>query len=252
MVGVASIWVVSPIIVVCYVRGALLTHELMHMRRPERVVWTVRMMMLFDTPLGLGYREYQDIHLRHHREPATVSDPEFHQIKGGRIRAFLAAMVASEVAVVRWVATQGIGPRLRREACIRAFFMLTLAALAPAVFLRYWIILRLTIGVSNYMFHHVLHYRSGHGRDGHGRDGHERDERPERGHDRLGNGEYGTFPLRLPGPLDAVLRVVLSSRLAPVLCDHDAHHAWPGVKARCLPGLLSVYPLRVGPSEVPR
>lgn len=239
MMGVVSIWVVSPVLVVCYVRGALLTHELMHVRRPERVAWTVRMMMLFDTPLGLGYREYQDIHLRHHRDPATVTDPEFHQIKGGRIRAFLAAMVASEVAVVRWVATRGIGPSLRAEACIRAFFMLTLAALAPAVFLRYWIILRLTIGVSNYMFHHVLHYRN-------------RRERANRGRDRLGHGEYGTFPLRLPWPLDAGLRVVLGSRLAPVLCDHDAHHAWPGVKAGRLPGLLSVYPSKDKSPEVPR
>ena len=93
--------------------------------------------------------------------------------------------------------------------------MLTLVALDPAVFLRYWVVLRLTIGVSNFMFHHVLHYR---------------------------RGDYGTFALRLPRLLDAGLRLVLGSRLAAVLCEHDAHHAWSNVKAERLRGLLDAFP----------
>lgn len=215
MLGVASPWTLSPVIVICYVRGALLTHELMHVRRPERVTWLVRMMMLFDTPLGLGYREHQDIHLHHHRDTATATDPEYFQIEGGRVRAFVAAMFSSELAAARWVLTRGISASLRAEACTRAAFMLTLMALAPSVFLRYWVVLRVTIGVSNYMFHHLLHYR---------------------------RGEYGTFALRLPRPLDLVLRGVLTPRLAAVLCEHDAHHAWRNVKAEHLPGLLRTFP----------
>lgn len=227
MLGLVSMAVLAPVIVVCYLRGALLTHELMHVRRPEQVAWPLRMMMLFDTPFGLGYREHRDIHLRHHRRPAAPGDPELFQIRGGSLRAFLAAMAGPELAAIRWVGEHGIGSELRREGMVRALAMLSLAALQPSAFVVYWVVLRLTVGVSNFMFHHVLHYRS-HGR-AHGR---------MRGR----SGEYGTFPLRLPRPLDAALRLVLGSSLAAVLSEHDAHHAWSQVKAERLRGLLAQFP----------
>lgn len=220
--GVVPLPVVAPVIVIAYLRGALLTHELIHVRRPEQVAWMLRMMMLFDTPLGLGYRENQSIHLRHHQQAATEADPEFYQIRGGPLRAFVAAMLGSELAAAKWVIARGMSPSLRREATVRALVMLTLVAAQPLVFLQYWIVIRTTIGVSNFMFHHLLHYR---------------------------RGQYGTFCLRLPGPLDASLRLVLGRALAAVLCEHDAHHAWGQVKAERLPGLLQAYP---APSGGPR
>lgn len=224
MLGLVSMAMLAPVIVVCYLRGALLTHELMHVRRPEQVAWPLRMMMLFDTPFGLGYREHQDIHLRHHRRPAAPGDPELFQIRGGSLRAFLAAMAGPELAAIRWVGEHGIGSELGREATVRALAMLSLAALQPSAFVAYWVVLRLTVGVSNFMFHHVMHYRR-RGRKGRGR-----------------SGEYGTFPLRLPRPLDAALRLLLGSSLAAVLSEHDAHHAWSQVKAERLRGLLSRFP----------
>ncbi len=217
IVGLLPVVVMIPIVAFAYVRGALLTHELMHVRRPERVTWILRMMMLFDTPLGLGYREHQNIHLRHHQRAATatMADPEFFQIEGGSLRALLAAMAGSEIAAMQWVASRGISPSLRREATVRALCMLGLVAIAPKIFLIYWVTMRLTIGLSNFMFHHLLHYR---------------------------RGEYGTFPLRLPRPVDAMLRVVLGSSLSAVLCEHDAHHVWSQVKAERLRGLLRSFP----------
>jgi fatty acid desaturase len=223
MLGWASLAVLAPVIVVCYLRGALLTHELMHVRRPEQVAWPLRMMMLFDTPFGLGYREHQDIHLRHHQRPALPGDPELFQIRGGSARAFLAALASPELAAIRWVGEHGIGPDLRREATMRALVMLGLATLRPSTFLAYWLLLRITVGAANFMFHRALHYRGA------------RDS---------GRGEYGTFPLRLPRPLDAALRVVLGSHLAAVLCEHDAHHAWSQVKAERLRGLLAEFPAK--------
>lgn len=237
MAGWVPIVVLIPVIVVCYLRGALLTHELMHVRRPEQVAWPLRMMMLFETPLGLGYREHQDIHLHHHRRPATPGDPEFFQIRGGSARAFVAAMLSPELAAAGWVIRRGIGPSLRREGTVRALTMLSLVAVHPTVFLSYWVALRLTVGASNFVFHHALHYRSERsGRRGRSR----RSGRSQRDDGPLG--EYGTFPLRLPRPLNAGLHVVLGSALAAVLCEHDAHHAWSQVKAERLPGLLSEFP----------
>ena len=224
MLGWVSLLALAPVIVVSYLRGALLTHELMHVRRAEQVAWPLRMMMLFDTPFGLGYREHQDIHLRHHQHPAAPGDPELFQIRGGSLRALLAAMAQPELSALRWVSAHGIGAELRREATVRALVMLSLAALQPAVFAAYWVVLRLTVGVSNFMFHHVMHYRR------------------VAGEDRRARAEYGTFPLHLPRPLDAALRLVVGSSLAAVLSEHDAHHAWAQVKAERLRGLLARFP----------
>ena len=221
MLDLAPLWSLAPVIAVCYVRGALLTHELMHIRRPSRVTWLLRMMMLFETPFGLGYREHQDIHLRHHQQPATAGDPEYFQIRGGSSRAFLAALLSPELAAGKWVLTRGISPSLRREGAVRALLMLTLVALAPVAFLGYWLVLRVTVGISNFLFHHALHYRSG---------------------------RYGTFSLSLPAPLHAGLHLVLGSSLAAVLCEHDAHHAWASVRAEHLRGLLDSFPPR-SPAE---
>lgn len=210
-----SLAVMTPIVVVAYVRGALLTHELMHVRRPEHVTWLLRMMMIFETPLGLGYREHQNIHLRHHQRTATAADPEFFQIRGGRLRALAAALLSPELAAIKWVSTRGISATLKREASIKCFIMLTLIAVDSSVFLSYWIVVRLTVGLSNYGFHHILHYRGG---------------------------TYGTFRLELWAPIRAAMVVVLGPAMTAVLCEHDAHHAWQGVKAERLPGLLRAYP----------
>lgn len=219
--GLISFGWLAPVIVVSYLRGALLTHELMHVCRPEQVTWILRMMMVFETPLGLGYREHQKIHLAHHRHTANARDPEFFQIRGGRVRAFLAAMLGPELTAAQWVRNHGISRSLAREASIRAGLMLALLVFAPDVFVAYWVLLRLTVGISNYMFHHVLHYR---------------------------RGRYGTYTLRLPWPLDRGLRLVLGDTLASVLCEHDAHHAWTSVKPEKLAGLLDRFPARA-PAE---
>lgn len=224
MLGVATIEWLAPVVIVCYLRGALLTHELMHVRSPEQVTWLLRMMMLFETPFGLGFREHQNIHLRHHQRSATKSDPEFFQIRGGSMRALAAAMLSPEIAAAKWVSERGYSRSLVREASTRAIIMLSLIALAPAAFFGFWVVMRLTVGVSNFMFHHVVHHRSG---------------------------EYGTYRLQLPQPFHAALHLVLGSSLAAVLCEHDAHHAWCQVKAERLRGLLARFPARAS-AEVPR
>ena len=80
----------------------------------------------------------------------------------------------------------------------------------PSVFLAYWITLRASVGVSNFLFHHALHYRAG---------------------------RYGTFRIELPALVDRVARVLLGAELVLILCEHPAHHAWLQVKARYLPDI---------------
>lgn len=213
--GYVPVWIVAPVIAVSYARWALYIHELMHVHRPEYVRWILRSMMLFDTPLSLGYREYQDVHFRHHRLLGTPKDPEAFQIDGSASRAFIGAMLSPEIAAYKWVRAHGVSPSLARDGLIRACGMALLVALAPQAFWGYWITLRSTIGVSNFLFHRMLHCR---------------------------RGKFGTFELRLSGVPQTLLRSWLGKELIHVLCEHDAHHAWPSVKPGHLPVLLIDYP----------
>lgn len=213
LAGRMTPWVFPLVLPLAYVRLSLALHELMHVRAASRVSWFHRLAMLFDTPLGLGYREHRAIHLAHHRYSAGARDPELFQIRGSHLAAFGNAMIAPERAAFGWIRQHGVQPALRREALVRAVLFVLLAAIDPAVFAAYWVTLRLCVGASSFLFHHVLHSRAG----------------------ALGN-------FRLPAPL---LRGVPLARLLfglePVLIirDHRIHHAHPGVRARALP-LLDV------------
>lgn len=211
---VALIWLV-PLIALAYARGALLTHELMHIRRVDQVPRLLRPMMLFDTPFGLGYREYRAIHLRHHRHAGTADDPEHYQIAGGPLRALAGAFLASEIAMLHWLRREGLSAELRREAAGRGLLFCALLVANPPVFATWWLVMRGVVGASNFAFHHAVHAR--------GR--------------RLGQFRFATV-----APLDALLRLALGRALYPVLFDHPAHHVWPQVRAAHLPGLLEAFP----------
>ena len=213
--GAVPVWLLAPAIIVAYARGALLVHELMHVRRATAVNRLIAMMMLFDTPLGLGYREYQRIHMLHHRWAGDPRDPEHYQIAGGRLRALVGAMLASELAMIHWLRAHGLSRSLAVESLQRAAAFALLLAINPLAFAGYWVVMRVTIGAANFAFHHVVHSRDG----------------------ELGDFRFETTPF-----VDRIVGLVLGPRLSPVLFDHPGHHAWPRVRAEHLPGLLSRHP----------
>jgi hypothetical protein len=176
--------------------------------------------MILDTPFGLGYREHRALHLRHHRCGAGADDPELHQITGGHLRAFGNALVAPERSLLVWVRTRGISRALAREGGFRLAGFLLVAALNPAVFLLYWIVLRASIGAAGFVFHHVLHNR---------------------------DGSLGTFALPVSG---AVLRIgcaVFGVEPMLILARHRAHHLWPELRVRDLPDLPRGFDIPAGP-----
>lgn len=208
-------WVLVTAVPVLYVRCALTVHELMHVRGAAEVFWIQRLMMILHSPLCLGYREYRDIHLRHHRYAGTELYPEFFQIRGGHLRAFVHALLATEIAFVHWVRERGLTGELARLATVRAMMFVVLLAVFPQAFLVYLIVIRLVIGVSNFLFHHVTHARAG---------------------------SYGNYALRPPQWVDKVFCLLAGTELRHILFEHDAHHAWQQVRAERLPGLLEHFP----------
>jgi len=215
LVELIPLWAMALTLPVLYVRCALSVHELMHVRPADRVLWIQRLMMVLESPFCVGYREYRDIHLRHHRFAGTEKDPEFFQIEGGHFRAFCHAMMSSEIACAYWLKEHGLDRRLAFGIVVRATCFVAIAVNFPWAFLAYLVVMRIAIGGSNFLFHHVLHQRSG---------------------------EYGSFALRPPSWIDFVSRVVLGADMRHIVFEHDAHHAWQLVKAGRLPGLLEDYP----------
>ena len=214
----------APVLVVgvplIYVRLSLALHELLHLRPAARVPAFHRLAMIFDTPFGLGYREHRTLHLRHHRCGAGAADPELHQIAGGHFSAFCNALVAPECSLVAWIRTRGVSAPLAREGGFRLAAFVLVAAIDPAVFLLYWIVLRLSIGAAGFVFHHILHNRGG---------------------------RLGTFALPVQ---DRALRAgtyVFGTEPMLILARHRAHHLWPELRVRDLPDLPRGFAVPAGP-----
>lgn len=217
LVPVPALVVAVPLV---YVRLSLALHELLHLLPAARVPAFHRLAMIFDTPFGLGYREHRALHLRHHRRGAGDGDPELFQIAGGPFRAFAGALIAPERAVQSWIRTRGIRGPLAREAGLRCAAFALVAALNPAVFLAYWIVLRASIGAAGFVFHHVLHSR---------------------------DGRLGTFPLPVSDRVARIGYALFGAEPMLILARHRAHHLWPELRVRELPDLPREFVLPPGP-----
>jgi hypothetical protein len=225
LLGVALAGLVPALLLVVavpliYVRLSLALHELLHLRAAARVPAFHRLAMILDTPFGLGFREHRALHLRHHRCGADGSDPELFQITGGPLRAFICALIAPEAALVAWIRTRGISRPLAREGCLRLVAFALVAALNPAVFLLYWVVLRASIGAAGFVFHHVLHNR---------------------------NGRLGTFSLPVSERVLGIGHALFGAEPMLILARHRAHHLWPELRVRELPDLPPEFVLPPGP-----
>jgi fatty acid desaturase len=204
-----------------YVRLALGLHELLHARDATQVPAFHRLAMIFDTPFGLGYREHRAIHLDHHRFAGSERDPELWQIEGGHLRAFANALTTPERALVGWIRAHGIDAPLARDAAFRFICFAAVASIDPAIFVVYWLLLRVSIGVAGFVFHHLLHNR---------------------------HGALGTFALPFPAACVRVGRALFGAEPMLILTQHRSHHLWPDVRVRDLPALPADFELAPRPA----
>jgi fatty acid desaturase len=217
-------WLMAGAVPLLYARLALALHETMHRHpSPEVGLW-LRLCILLESPLVLGYREHRALHLRHHRFNGGPGDPDRPLIATAPPRALLCALLVPERAFFEWVRDRGLDARLARGCAVRAVLFLAVVAIDPAVFLAYWLSLRLSIGLSGFVFHHVLHAREG---------------------------RVGSFAL--PGG-PRVLRLgrwLFGREPMLILTRHRAHHLWPRTPLGELPDLpddLELPSGRLGPA----
>lgn len=208
--GVIPAWMLVVAVPWLYVRLSLGLHELLHAREAAQVPTFHRLAMIFDTPFGLGFREHRSIHFGHHRYSAGERDPELWQIAGRHLRAFANALATPERSLVNWVREHGLDAALARDASFRLLCFLLVAWINPVVFVVYWLLLRLSIGMAGFVFHHLLHNR---------------------------RGALGTYPLPFPAWCVRAGRAIVGDEPMLILAQHRSHHLWPDIRARDLPVL---------------
>jgi len=207
LAGVIPAWTLVAIVPLVYLRLALALHELLHAATAEEVPAFHRLTMIFETPLCLGYREHRAIHFAHHRFASTDRDPERYQIVGGAWRAFGNAMISPEHAFVTWVRRYGVTRTQAIDIGIRFAGFVTVLSINPAVFLVYWMSLRVSVGFASFVFHHVLHSL---------------------------DGRLGTFPLPVRAGVVRIASLLFGREPLLILTEHERHHDWPRVRARDL------------------
>ncbi len=208
ILGWLPYWSLLLSLPVLVVRWILTFHELFHVQRAREIDRLLSLFPLILSPFSLGYREYQDIHHRHHAFMVGQQDPELYLVNGNPLSGFLNALTTPEQSFFRWIAERGMDGPLLRDTLIRLGCLVGMVALTGWAFLWYWIPVRLVYGLSIFVFFYCVHRR----------------------------GEtYGVYPLLLPVWADRLVIFLFSREAWSALCNHDLHHQNPRVAARHLP-----------------
>ena len=201
-------WILVVIVLLLLPRWMIYTHELFHLRNAKQIDFITRLMPLPFTPFALGYDEFRQIHFRHHRHPATPTDPDAYHILGGPWRGALGALTVPEQSFFRWTRlTHGIlKPSLNfwwRSGIFGACLLV-----GGWSFFWFWIPLRLVYALGDFSFFYLLHVRGG---------------------------QPGSYSLKLPRVFQVLAELLYGRTLVRATMFHNRHHLHPGIQARALP-----------------
>ena len=184
------------------------SHELMHLKKPQELDLLTRLLPIPFAPFNLGYREYRAIHMGHHRHTATLDDPDAFHILGGYLKAFIGALTQHEQATYRYIRANGVSRELMVMMLLRSSLFFALLLAAPLAFFTWWLVLRATYIINDYVFFHLVHFRAG---------------------------EAGTFALPLPRFIACPASLIYGSDVVDATMHHDIHHLHTRVAPRYLP-----------------
>lgn len=203
-----NVWWMGLITSVLVTRWLIAFHEILHLKTAEQLDPITRLMPIPFAPFSLGYREYRDIHIGHHQFTATPKDPDAFHISGGPIKAFIGALTQHEQSAWRYLRSHTLSSELSRMMLIRFAIFIALLIAAPEAFLLWWLVLRGTYIINDFVFFHVVHYRSG---------------------------SLGTFALPLPALLKYPAIVIYGLDVVYATMHHDIHHNHSQIAAKHLP-----------------
>ena len=191
-------------------RWIISVHELVHIYEPSQLNRLIRWLGISPVPLSvltLGYDEIRAIHFAHHCAPATDADPDAYHIRGSSGWVFLNAMTTPEQDTIRWIMAHGLSFSLAIGLLIKLVLLGALAWLGGTTFLWFWLALRLSYGVTDFIFFRCVHHQQG---------------------------EYGSFALTLHPALVGIGEWIFGKTVMQATLNHDLHHQHPGLAARSL------------------
>lgn len=206
--GLLPLWMMVFFVTVMLTRWMIAFHELLHLRKAEELDLVTRLFPLPFSPINLGYREYREIHIGHHRHVATTQDPDAFHILGGHLKAFVGAMTQHEQATVRYIKANGFTRELVIMMLIRLAVFIAMLTASPVAFLQFWLVIRVTHTINDYIFFHLVHYRAG---------------------------QYATFPISLPAIIRYPAQLLYGIDVVYATMHHDIHHEHTQVAAKYLP-----------------
>lgn len=212
LLGAMSGWIHPAFLLLCpwlYVRFELYAHELLHCRSGKQLNPILRLMMVAQSVVHMDYDGYRLYHLDHHRFLGTRDDPEHYLVSSSTWGALIKSLFCIEVGTLRHL-------RLHRrsfkwtswlELGLQAGVFAGLLVWNWQVFLIYFAVMRVGIGVADFYFHHCLH----------------NDDHPAARWFRRTNERYPWL-----------FGTILGYDTISILIWHDEHHDSPRVAARCL------------------
>jgi len=206
--GVINVVWMALLTTVMVTRWMIAFHELMHLKKPHELDVFTRLLPIPFSPLNLGYREYHNIHMGHHQYTATANDPDAFHILGGFVNAFIGALTQQEQASYRYIRAHGLSRELMLMMLVRASVFFALLLAAPFAFLAWWLVLRLSYVINDFVFFHLVHFRGG---------------------------KAGTFPIPLPGFIIYPSLLIYGSDVVYATMHHNIHHQHTRIAAKYLP-----------------
>ena len=208
VIGWMNVWIMAAVVSVVVTRWMIAFHELFHLRQADDLDLLSRLAAIPFGPFNLGYREYRDIHIGHHKYLSTKKDPDAFHIRGGFFKAFIGALTQHEQATIRYISSHGFSRELASMMFIRLAIFSGMLMVSPSAFLVFWLVLRITYTVNDFVFFHLVHYRMG---------------------------EYGTFPIPLPAIIQYPALFVYGADVVYATMHHDTHHKYTKIAAKNLP-----------------
>ena len=205
--GMVNVWWMIVLSSLLVTHWMITFHELLHLKKPEELDYITRLFLIPFSPFNLGYREYRDIHMRHHLYTATSKDPDAFHILGGSLKAFFGALTQHEQASFRYIRSNGVSLELGIMMFVRFSVFSGLLFISPQEFLLWWTVLRVTYTINDFVFFHFVHYRSG---------------------------VAGTFSIPLPSFLLYPALLIYGKDVVYGTMYHDTHHEHSMIAARYL------------------
>lgn len=215
LIGAMAGWIHPAFLVLCpwlYIRFELYAHELLHCRSGKQLNLILRRMMVAQAPVHMDYDAYRLYHLDHHRYLGTRDDPEHYLVSSSTWGALFKALFCIEVGTFRHL-------RLHRQSftwkswltmAMQFGVFVALLVWNWQIFLIYFAVMRIGIGVADFYFHHCLH-----------------------------NADHGAAQWfrRANQRYPWLFGTILGYDTIAILLWHDEHHDSPRVAARCLSDL---------------